>query len=211
MDLDDARDAWRAGTDRDHAPPPMADVLREARQARVPGTLVPMIRGQRAAMVLGIATALVGGSYMHDVWPKLWQSATALTLIIHGAATVAFAVRLNAGVASLDSTAPLLTMHRAVTSLRRWFVLGGLSVGLSWLFIWPLLLVAGLSLGARIDLVTTAPAFVALIVGSGGVAYALALVVLRRRTAGMEGDARIDRWFSARGIEESLRLLAPLD
>jgi hypothetical protein len=90
-------------------------------------------------------------------------------------------------------------------------VLGGLTVGLSWLFIWPLLLVAGLRLGANRDLVATAPAFLALIVGSGGVAYVLTLVLLRRRTAGIQGDAQLERWFSARGLEESLRLLAPLD
>lgn len=210
MDLDDAREAWRASGDTDHVPS-SADIMRDVRQARIPGALAPLVRGQLVALVLGLATALLGGAYLNRSWPMPWQSTIALTLMLHGAATTAFALRLRAGVALLDITAPTLTLHRTVTALRRWFVFGGMSVGLSWLFIWPLALAAALHLWAHTDLVTTAPAFLARVVGSGIAAHVVALAVLSRLAAGPSGQARIERWFSARGFDESLRLLEPFD
>jgi hypothetical protein len=213
MDLDDARDAWRAGGDTGDAghTASSADVLREARQARIPGALNPLVRGQLVALLLGFATTLLGGAYLSRVWPMAWQSAIAMALILQGAATMGFALRLRVGVASLDVTAPALTLHRAVTALRRWFVIGGMSVGLSWLFIWPLVLAAALAVWADTDLVTKSPDFLQRVVGSGVAAHAVALVVISRFAAGPLGHARIERWFSARGIDESLRMLEPFD
>ena len=210
MELDDVRHTWRARDESRHSPS-AADILREARQARIPGALAPFARGLVVALLLGLATTGLGGAYLRHAWPLPWPSAIALALILQGAATMAFAIRSRAGVASLDITAPALTLHRAVMAQRRWFVLGGLTVGLSWLFTWPLALAATLGLAAATDLVTTAPAFLALAVGSGVAVAALVLTVLRRIAASPSGQARIERWFSARGLEESLRLLEPFD
>jgi hypothetical protein len=209
MDLDDARSAWREDA-ADWAPVPR-DILLEARRARIPGALIPLIRGQRIALALGIGTALVGGAYLADVWPHPWASAIALSLILQGAGTVAFSVRVAAGVASLDVTAPARTLHQTVTALRTWFVVGGLSVGLSWLFTWPLMLVALLQLTTGTDLVATSPAFLALVTGSGAVTHVVALALVRRRFAEPQGRAQIERWFSDRSIEQSLRLLEPFE
>lgn len=210
MDLDSARDAWQH-TGESENPRSASDILRDAQCARVPGALAPLARGQFIALLLGFGTTTLGAAYLRKVSPMSWQSVIALALVMHGIATMIFAVRLRIGVASLDVSAPTLTLYRAVTVLRRWFVIGGLSVGLSWLFIWPLVIAAALGVWTAADLVETAPTFLVFAVAGGGAAHVLTLAILWWRSTGPLGSARIEHWFSARGLEESLRLLEPMN
>jgi hypothetical protein len=71
--------------------------------------------------------------------------------------------------------------------------------------------VASLSLWANTDIVTTAHVFLGRVVDSGIIAHAVALAVLSHLAAGPLGKARIERLFSARCIDELLRLLEPFD
>lgn len=210
MEVDDLRDDWRrAGGTASSANG--AELLRIARQARIPGALRPIAHGQTAGLSIGLATALLGGAFLPLAWPQGWQSAAALTLISLGAATIAFAVQLSTSIATLDVTAPTLPLYRAITALRRRYVLGGLTIGLAWLFAWPLALAAAVGLSADADLIAEAPRFMALAVGSGIALHAVALTVCWRIASGPLGAARIERWFSARELDESLALLGPFE
>jgi hypothetical protein len=175
MELDELKAAW-TNLDRrlqqSHAI--SLQLFKDGRLKKLRGSLRPLFWGKIVQMLLGLAFLALAVSFWphHRDIPHLLVSGLivhvyGVLLIVMGGITLGMISGVNG-----DYSAPVLEIQQRLAKVRRFYILGGIIVGLPWALLWmPLLVVlAGL---AGVDLWKHAPSMF-WIGGSIGVAILLA-------------------------------------
>jgi len=101
-----------------------------------------------------------------------------LLLRVYGLAMVLFSVRMVVLIRSIDFGAPVLSIQKQLARLRRFYVVGGLWIGLPWWVLWiPVLMMVFMGLG--VDLYTKAPQLIHINVIACSVGLVLTVAFLR--------------------------------
>ena len=178
MELDELKQAWQS-LDRQLEKQNALNVqlLRENRSGKMKRAFRWAITGQSLQLLLGVFTSLVFAPFWieHIGTPHLMLYG--LTLHAYGLSMIVFAIRDMAKIAAIDYSAPVLSIQKRLSDLRRlrqqaalWFAIAGCLI---WV---PLTLVVFYWLGA--DLWLHAPQVVYWLVVSGIVPVAvLGLIV----------------------------------
>lgn len=179
MELDDFKSAWQElnrKLDQQHAL--NLHLLRESRAAGVRHGLRPLARGQALQIVLGALLVLfsIGFWSNHRHVPHLLL--TGLLMHAYGLAMILFGIRVEVLIHRIDFGAPVLGIQKQVAELRRFFVVGGLWMGLPWWLLWiPLMMMVFKGLG--VDLFARTPLVITLGAAVGSAGLVLTLLFLR--------------------------------
>jgi len=145
MELDDMKAAWQTLNQRLDAQDALnLHVLKEGKLDRMHRGLRPLVWGQAIQIVFGALIAIWGGSFWvdHRSVPHLLIAG----LIVHatGISMIAMGALMEALIARIDYSAPVLAIQRQLAQLRKvyvraaWFV-----IGLPWFVLWvPFTMVA---------------------------------------------------------------------
>ena len=143
MELDDMKLAWQAldhRLERQHAL--NLQLFRDGRLDQLRRGLRPLVWGQAIQMVIGVVGALwfapIWIAYRHE--PALLLAG--LVMHIYCLGLIVFGAVMQAQIARIDYSAPVLVIQRQLLRLRRTYARGGaLVVGLPWWFLTAPLLV----------------------------------------------------------------------
>lgn len=178
MELDDVKAQWQAlNAKLDEQAALNLPLLQEARARRTRHGLRPLVWGQAIQIALGALLVLVSGSFWFDHRQLPHLLITGLVMHLYGLALVVFGVRMQVLLSRLDFGGPVVPLQAELVRLRRFYVLGGLWIGLPWWVLWiPLLLMAFMGLG--VDLYLHAPRLVLIFTGGGIAGWLLSLAVI---------------------------------
>lgn len=143
MELDDMKAAWETLNQRLDAQAALnLHIYKEGKLDRLRRGLRPLVWGQAIQIVIGALVAVWGGSFWvdHRTVPHLLIAG----LIVHaaGISMIALGALMEALIARIDYSAPVLTIQRQLAQLRKVYVHGGLAIGLPWWLLWiPFLMV----------------------------------------------------------------------
>jgi hypothetical protein len=160
MELDDLKLAWQSLDQRLEMQNKLSwQQLKDTKMAKARARLRPLYWGQVAQALAGILVILLSV----EVWTRDGQAAHLLIagLITHvyGVLMIIFAGRTLWLIRRIDYAAPVVTIQHHLAELRRFYVVGGLVIGLAWWFLWmPFMMVLVAWLGA--DLYRNAPAVI---------------------------------------------------
>jgi len=160
MELDDMKAAWQTLDRRmDTQAALNLHMFKEGKLDRLRRGLRPLVWGQAIQIAIGALIAIWGGSFWvdHRDVPHLLIAG----LIVHaaGISMIALGALMEALIARIDYSAPVLTIQRQLLQLRKVYVRGGLAIGLPWWLLWmPFLMV--LAGYAGVDLYRHAPSVI---------------------------------------------------
>lgn len=158
MELDDVRSAWQALNQRlDQQAAWNLQLLRESRAEKARHGLRPLVWGQAIQMVLGVLLILASVGFWsgHRQVPHLLF--TGLLFHVYGMALLLFGIRIQVLVRQIDFGAPVLSSQKQLAQLRRFYVVGGLWLGLPWWLLWiPFMVMVFMGLFG-VDLVVKLP------------------------------------------------------
>jgi hypothetical protein len=197
MELDDLKLAWQSLDRRLEVQNTLAwQQLKDTKMAKARAGLRPLFWGQVAQVLAGILVILLSV----EVWTRDGQVAhllvAALITHVYGVLMIIFAGRTMWLIRGIDYAAPVVTIQQQLAELRRFYVVGGLAIGLAWWFLWmPFIMVLLAWLGA--DLYRNAPAVIyyGLAIGTAG------LLVTWLFHAWSQNPSRPDR---AKSVADSL-------
>lgn len=111
-------------------------LLRESRKEKARHGLRPLVWGQALQMGLGLLLALVSAGFWttHRQVPHLLL--TGLLLHAYGLVMILFGARMQVLLHRVDFGAPVLEIQKRLARLRRFYVVGGLWIGLPWFLLW---------------------------------------------------------------------------
>lgn len=137
MELDDLKQAWQEldrKLERQHA----MDLLRfrEERGRRLKSGLWPLVVGQGLQMLIGLAVLLLGVDFWTSHREVAHLFVFGLTLHVYGVALIACGGMVQAMIAGVDYSAPVLDIQKRLARLRKFYVRTGMVVGLAWWLIW---------------------------------------------------------------------------
>lgn len=143
MELDDFKDAWKTINQRLDAQAAIGlRLFQESRFDALRRGLRPLVWGQAVQIVIGVLIAAWGAGFWtaHRDVPHLLIAG----LLVHatGVSMIMFGALMEALIARIDYSAPVLTVQRQLAQLRKVYVRGGLAIGLPWWLLWiPFLIV----------------------------------------------------------------------
>jgi serine/threonine-protein kinase len=137
MELDDLKATFQdlnARLDRQNAL--NLSLLRENRQEKARHGLRPLAWGQALQMAAGALLVLGSASFWwnHRDVPHLL--ATGLLFHAYGLALILCGVRMQVLLHRVDFGAPVVEIQKQLARLRRFYVVGGLWIGLPWWLLW---------------------------------------------------------------------------
>jgi hypothetical protein len=157
MELDDLKSTWQQLNQKlDQQNALNLQILREAKLEKAKHGLRPLVWGQGFQMLLGLLLAIFSADFWieHRHIPHLLF--TGLLMHAYGLAMIIFGARMQFLIHHIDYSAPVLSIQKQLAKLRRFFVLGGLGVGLPWWVLWiPLMAMIFAKLG--VDIFVHAP------------------------------------------------------
>ena len=160
MELDDMKAAWKTLNERLDAQAALnLHMYKQGKLDRLRRGLRPLVWGQAIQIVIGALAAVWGAGFWvaHRNVPHLLIAG----LIVHaaGISMIALGALMEALIARIDYSAPVLTIQRRLAQLRKVYVRGGLAIGLPWWLLWiPFLMVL---IGyAGVDLYLHAPSVI---------------------------------------------------
>ena len=183
MELDDLKHAWQTLGQRLDAQAALnLHVFKDHKLDKMRGGLRPLVLGQAIQIVVGVLIALWGGAFWteHLDAPRLLIAG----LLVHaaGISMIGLGAAMQALIARMDYSAPVLAIQRQLARLRKLYVYGGLAVGLPWWLLWMPFLMVFLKTTFDADLYVDAPSVIWF--GSAvGVAGLLATWLLLRWTS----------------------------
>ncbi|KAF1006177.1 MAG: hypothetical protein GAK28_02795 [Luteibacter sp.] len=123
MELDEMKLAWQSLDRRLERQEALNwQILRERQGDRLRRGLRPLVWGQLAQMVLGVAVAVWGIGFWHGHL-GIWQAmACGIAMQVFGTLTVIFTARVLGMVHAIDYAAPVLDIQRRIARLRAWRV-----------------------------------------------------------------------------------------
>lgn len=152
-ELDELKSAWRTlGRQLERQNTLRLHELQDRQATRARRRLHPLAIGQAIQMLVGAAAML----FLLPFWTgAAWTGASWLTtcgLVVHVycVGMIAFGGYMQAGIARIDPSEPVLVLQQRLAKLRRDYVAGGLLIGLPWWFLAAPLLVV-LTRGAILD------------------------------------------------------------
>lgn len=147
MELDDFKQAWQTLDRRLERQNALnLRLYTDGKLEKARAGLRPLVWRQVLQMVFGVLLMLLAGSYWADHRDVPYLLVSGLIVHAYGAAiTILGGITLGM-IGRIDYTAPVLGIQQQLAKLRRFYIRGGLFVGLSWWLLWsPLLIVlAGL-------------------------------------------------------------------
>ncbi len=188
MELDDLKTTFQAlnsRLDQQHAL--NLALLRESRKEKARHGLRPLVWGQALQIALGALLALVSGGFWtaHRQVPHLLLAG--LVMHAYGLAMILFGVRMQVLLHRIDFGAPVLEIQKRLARLRRFYVVGGLWIGLPWFLLWiPFLTMVFMGLFGA-DLWVNAPGMITggLAIGVGGLVLTFVFHRWARRRPGL--------------------------
>ena len=175
MELDDLKSAWQSIDRRLEQQHSLELTLyRDHKLDRARSGLRPLLVGQVASILCGILLIGVSVAFWtshrevrHLMLAGLTMHAYGVLMIIVGGRTV-YLIR------QIDYSAPVVRIQRQLGQLRRFYVRGGMTIGLAWWLLWiPFMMMTFGFLGA--DLTATAPSVVYVGTGVGVAGLCLTL------------------------------------
>ena len=160
MELDELKAAWTTLGQRLDAQAALSlHVYKEGKLDRMRRGLRPLAWGQAIQIVIGVLIAVWGASFWID--HRAVSHLLIAGLLVHaaGISMIVLGALMETRIASIDYSAPVLTIQRQLAQLRTVYVRGGLAIGLPWWLLWiPFLMVL---LGyAGVDLYVHAPSVI---------------------------------------------------
>lgn len=193
--LDDLKIAWKDLDQRLERQNTLAlHQLRESKLAHFRFGLRPLLVGQVAQLLVGLAIALFFGWFCANHLAAPLLLVCGILLQAYGIMSVAFAVRDLYLIREIDYAAPVIEIQKQLADLRAWHIRTGIWFGLTGSIIWlPAMLVAlhGLGSGSFID----EPQKITWLVASALVCLALNYgLLLLSRSPGKCGTALRRSW-----------------
>lgn len=161
MELDDMKAAWQTLNQRLDAQAALnLHMFKDDKLDKLRGGLRPLVWGQAVQIVLGTLIALWGGSFWvdHRNVPHLLIAG----LIVHaaGLSMIALGALMEALIARIDYSTPVLMIQRQLVQLRKVYVRGGFAIGLPWWVLWVPFLMVFFNSEFGADLYVNAPGVV---------------------------------------------------
>ncbi len=178
MELDDFKSAWQALNQKlDQQTALNLQFLRESRAEKARHGLRPLIWGQAIQMVLGALLILFSAGFWSDHRQVPHLLFAGLLMHAYGLAMVLFGVRMQVLIHRVDFGAPVLTIQKQLAQLRRFYVVGGLWIGLPWWLLWvPFMVMVFRSLG--VDMYAKAPEVIIINVAVGALGLILTMLFI---------------------------------
>ena len=208
MELDDMKAAWQTLSQRLETQTALnLHLLREGKLDKLRRGLRPLVWGQAIQIAAGVLLALWGGSFWfdHRAVPHLLVAG----LLVHaaGLSMIALGVLIEALIARIDYSAPVVTIQRQLVRLRKLYVRAGTAIGLPWCVLWvPFTMVALKSLFGP-DLYLNAPDMVRVNVAFGIACLLGAWIFLRWAGSRPRVARRLDDFAAGRSIVRAQSLL----
>lgn len=160
MELDDLKHAWQALERRlEQGNALQLQLFRDRKFDGLRRGLAPLCWGQALQLVFGAAVVVAAVAFWSRYGDAPAMLATGVVMHVYGVATIiAGGVTLGL-VGRIDYAAPVVQIQKQMASLRRFYVVSGMCVGLPWALLWVLLPVM-LARTAGRDLYASAPGFV---------------------------------------------------
>ncbi len=137
MELDDFKSAWEALNQKlDRQTALNLQLLRESRAERARHGLRPLVWGQAIQILLGALLVLVSVGFWTNHRQEPHLLITGLFFHAYGLVLVGFGIRIQVLIHRIDFGAPVLRIQTQLAYLRRFYVVGGLWLGLPWLLLW---------------------------------------------------------------------------
>lgn len=159
MELDELKSAWQTlGRQLEQQNALHLHELRLRRATHARRRLWPLAAGQALQMLIGAAGLLfLLPFWTGPAWSGLsWLSLCGLVMHVYCIGLIAFGGLMQARIARIDPSEPVLALQRRLATLRRDYLIGGMLIGLPWWFLTAPLLVV-LTRGAILD---TAPSVI---------------------------------------------------
>jgi hypothetical protein len=159
MDIDDLKLAWQGLDRRLERQNALAfQLFKDGRVKKARSRLRPLYWGQMAQILVGVLVIAASVSVWTAHWQLLHLRLAGLVMHVYGVLLIIAGGRTLGFVSRLDSAAPVVAMQRQLALLRRWHVLCGMTIGLSWWLLWmPFMMVLAMWL-AGVDIYVRAPA-----------------------------------------------------
>lgn len=202
MELDELKNAWQSLDRRlqqHHAL--NFQLLRSHRADTMRRGFRPLVIGQAISMLIGAAAMfflLPLWTHMapaHDLAVKI----SGVVLHVYCVALIVFGGVMQGFVAGVDYAAPVLAIQQRLLKMRRFYIIGGMLIGLPWWFLTAPLLVV-FTRGAILD---NAPSVIWLQLAIG--AIGLAATGWLHRWAHRAGREKLGRWLDDNAAGGSIR------
>lgn len=211
MELDDMRAAWAQLNQRLEAQETLNfHLLRDGKLDRLRRGLRPLVWGQAIQIAWGVLIALWGANFWiaHRDVPHLLIAGIAVHL--SGISMIVLGAAIEALIARVDYSAPVLGIQRQIAQLRTVYVRGGLAIGLPWWLLWVAFLMVALKSLAGADLFLNAPGVVWINLAFGVVGLLATLAFLRWSRTRPGLGKKVDDYNTGRSIVRAQRLLAEI-
>jgi len=202
MELDDLKNAWQTLDRRLQQQNALNfELLRSHRADAMRRGFRPLVVGQAIGMLVGAAAMFwllplwTHPAPAHDLAVKI----CGIGLHVYCIAVVVFGGVMQGFVAGVDYAAPVVAIQQRLLKMRRFYILGGMAIGLPWWFLTAPLLVV-LTRGAILD---NAPSVIWIQLAIG--AIGLAATAWFHRWAHRPGREKLGRWLDDSAAGGSIR------
>ena len=150
MELDDFKTAWQSLNQRlDHHDAINLQLLADRKRDRLHASLRPLFWGQLLQILLGVALVLLGiacwKNNLHAagyLMAGILLHAFGIANVVHGGITMGL-------IGGIDHSAPVLSIQKRLTLLRKFQLLGAVLLGLPWWIMWIMVVIAFAGLAAH--------------------------------------------------------------
>lgn len=204
MELDDLKSAWQSLNARLEKQEALQLRLAKSELAeRARRRLRPLARGQAFQMVAGALLALGSAIFWIHHRRAIDLLASGLLMHAYGIALILFGARAQYLIGRIDYSAPVVEIQKRLAELRRFYVRGGLAIGLPWWVLWiPLMNMLFKALFGA-DLMRNAPEWAYLSLAVGVVGWGLTLLFDRWAQGRPQLAKRLDDAAAGRSLREA--------
>lgn len=168
MELDELKAAWQTLDRRLQQQNSLAlHLLRDGRIGRMRSTLRPLLVGQWLQLTLGAAIVVFAAWFWSGHRQPLHSLVSGLLLQVYGMAILACSARELVALQAIDYAAPVLGLQRQLGALRAWHVRSQILLGAIGCLGWVPLVLVQLQVLYGVDLWSSLPRFVFVLVASG--------------------------------------------
>ena len=161
MELDELKSAWQILDRRmDQQYALNLDIHRQGKTDRARSSLRPLFWGQIVQIFFGVVLVAMGVSFWSTHREVTHLLVVGISIHVYGVLCIIAAGLTLAMIRRVDYAAPVVAIQKQLAQLRRFYVISGLVLGLSWWWLWVpvVMLLAQTYLGA--DLYLRIPEFV---------------------------------------------------
>ncbi len=212
LELDDLKNAW-ASLDRklDLQNTLLLDQMRARRFRSLTLRLLPLRFGQVVQMVFGVLLILPAVA----VWSELKDGSmlfwSAIAMHVYGVLLIILGGVMQGKLSEFDRNESVLANQKRLAQARRFYIIGGMAVGLPWWFLWVPFGAVVVSAIAGIDLYARAPDNMAWMFAGGVAGYLLTLVAYRWAMQKPAWAARIEGSAAGWSLNQARKTLDELN